>query len=229
MTSPITVLDIEQRSEAWHRARCGFVTGTCAEALLAEGKSTGKAGAKKQDEAITRRDLRLRVAAEQVTGVWQEEGFVSEAMERGSEKERACVAAYEAATRQIVFPVGFVVREDIPFVGCSPDGRIGQFAGIVELKNPKTHTHLKYLRTSEIPTGYMRQIRHNLFVTGADWCDFVSFDDRLPPALQLVRLRVRREDADLKAYEAALLQFLADVKAEVEALHELIAERSSAA
>jgi hypothetical protein len=68
---------------------------------------------------------------------------------------------------------------------------------------------------------YLPQITHNLWVTGAAWCDFLSFDDRFPPALQTMLVRVNRDEIDLGAYEKLALAFLAEVQAEIDQLTEL--------
>jgi hypothetical protein len=216
-----TVLDVVQRTPEWHQARCGRITGTCADPMLSLPPK-GKKG-----ESVGRRDLRVRLAAERLTGVPQEEGFLSADMKRGIEKEPACVAAYEALTGSIVRRAGFLLHAELP-AGCSLDGFVGAFDGLVEMKCPKTATHIETLQERQIPTDYLRQITHNLWIAEASWCDYVSFDDRLPAALQLVVIRVTREDVDLKAYELATRLFLSEVDRTVEQLQALIAQREAA-
>ena len=94
------------------------------------------------------------------------------------------------------------------------DGHIGAFDGILECKCPKSATHLKYLRAGTVPSEYMPQILHNLWITGAAWCDFLSFDDRFPLPLQTMLVRVRRNEAELKVYELAASLFLSEVERE---------------
>ena len=132
-------------------------------------------------------------------------------MQRGIDLEPAAFAAYEAATGHVAHQVGFLAHPTLP-AGCSPDGQVRSFEGILELKCPKSATHLGYLRAQKVPTDYLRQITHNLWITGASWCDFVSFDDRFPLPLQLVCLRVVRSDVDLAAYELAARLFLDEVE-----------------
>lgn len=202
------IVQHEQRSPAWYLARSGRLTGSRASDVLAKIK-TG--------EAAARRDYRLQLAAERLTGLPQENDFVNAAMQRGIDCEPIAFAAYEAATGEMVRRTGFICADDI-MVGCSLDGDVSDFQGIIELKCPKSATHLSYFKGGGIPSGHLAQVTHNLWVTGASWCDFASFDDRLPKALQLYRVRVHAKDLDLESYDHAAMHFLAEVDAEVSAL-----------
>lgn len=210
---PFTIIDCDQRSDAWKLARLGRITGTCANAMLSEGRSA-------KAESTLRRDLKLRICCERLTGVPQPDDFKNRHTDYGQERESDAVLAYEVARDVLVRRTGFISHNTLP-IGCSLDGHIGDFVGLVEFKCPKTSTHLTYLRDPKVPLDYLRQITHNLFVTGAEWCDFVSFDDRLGPELKLVIRRVRREDVDLHAYELALRLFLGEVDAELLAINAL--------
>ena len=200
-----------QRDQAWAAARVGMLTGSSAADMLAVVKS---------GEAAARRDLRMRLCCERLTGQCQEDGFVNAAMQRGIDKEPDAFAAYEALTGNLAKPVGFVAH-DVLSAGCSPDGQIDGWAGILELKAPKSATHLGYLRAGKVPSTYLPQITHNLWITGAAWCDFLSFDDRFPPALQVFHVRVKRSELDLAAYELTARLFLSEVEREVAELDRL--------
>lgn len=189
-----------------------MLTGTAAADMLATIKS---------GEAAARRDLRMRLVCERLTGQSQENGYVNAEMQRGIDKEPDAFAAYEAATGRIVFPVGFVAHDAL-MAGCSPDGQIEDFAGILEVKCPKSATHLGYLRSERMPSAHLPQVLHNLWITGAKWCDFVSFDDRFPPDLQFFCVRVQRNEAEIANYEQAVLQFLTEVDNEVQAVRGLV-------
>lgn len=205
------VLTAEQRSDAWRAARAGMLTGTCAADILAVRK-------RGSGDLQCRMDLRRRLVCERITGVPVDDVTPSKAMQHGTEKEPTAFAAYEAATRQLVKRVGFVAHDELP-AGCSPDGYVGDFLGLVELKCPKSTTHLEYLTAGGVPDEYLPQITHNLWVTGAHWCDFVSFDDRFPQhELRLFRVRVARSDVDLAAYELAVRLFLDEVEREFSAV-----------
>jgi hypothetical protein len=200
----VIVHAVEQRTEAWHALRRGKLTGTGAADMLTIIR---------KGEAAARRDLRLRLVCERLTGLSAESDFINKEMQRGIDLEPAARAAYEAATGHLVRPVGFATHDAL-LAGCSPDGEVKGFAGIVEIKCPKPATHLNYVRSRSIPLDYKPQLTHNLWITGAAWCDFVSFDDRFPSALQLFRIRVPREAVDVAAYELAARLFLDEVDRE---------------
>lgn len=203
-----TVVDAEQRSPEWFAARLGRLTGSRAADMLA----TIKAG-----EAAARRDLRMQLVCERLTGQLQEDAFVNAAMQRGVDLEPVAFAAYEGVTGNLTHRSGFLAHTE-HLAGCSLDGHVEDFEGIVELKCPKSATHLRYLRAGTVPPEHLAQITHNLWVSGAAWCDFVSFDDRFPENLQLFRVRVPRDEAAVAAYAAKALAFLAEVQTEVEAI-----------
>lgn len=207
------VLTTDQRSDEWRKARAGRLCASRAADMLATIK---------KGEAAARRDLRVQLVVERLTGEPQEEGFVSKDMQRGTDKEPDAFAAYEALTGQIVQKCGFLGHPEL-MAGCSPDGVIGTFRGLLELKCPKSATHLSYLRAGVVPSDYLPQIIHQLWITGAEWCDFGSFDDRFPPPLRLFIVRVHREQVDLKAYELAARMFLTEVEREVEEVSRLAA------
>jgi len=208
-----TIIDADQRSDEWRIARCGRLTGSRAGDMLATIKS-GEA-------AAARRDYRLQLVCERLTGQPQDDVFVNAAMQRGIDCEPLAFAAYESLTGQVAQRSGFLAHTEHK-MGCSLDGHIEDFAGILECKCPKSATHLKYLRASVVPPEHLAQITHNLFVTGADYCDFFSWDDRFPLALQTFLVRVKRGDVDLAAYEKAALAFLAEVQREYDAVRTLV-------
>jgi len=207
-----TVIDAEQRSPAWFAARAGRLTGSKAWAAI-DLLKTGK-------ESAARRDYRMQLVCETLTGQPQEDGdgFVNAAMQRGIELEPKAFSAYEVLTGNVASRSGFLAHTSI-LAGCSLDGHVDDFAGLLEIKCPKTATHLGYWRgKAEAPADHLPQIIHSLWITGAAWCDFLSYDDRLPEDLRTFLVRVKREDVDMAAYEALALKFLAEVQAEVDAL-----------
>ena len=203
-----TIIDAEQRSPEWFQARAGRLTGSRACDMLATIKS---------GEAAARRDYRMQLVCERLTGQPQEDGFVNAAMQRGIDLEPQAFAAYEALTGAVAVRTGFLAHTSY-LAGCSLDGHVDGFTGIVEIKCPKSATHLKYLRDGLVPKDYLPQITHNLWITGAAYCDFLSFDDRFPPELQVFYVRAWAKDCDVPAYEAQALKFLAEVETEVNAI-----------
>jgi hypothetical protein len=205
-----TVHEVAQRSPEWFALRVGLLTGSCAGAVIQERKrGTG--------ELAVRRDLRKRMVCERLTGLGVDDvPYLPHYMQRGADLEPAAFAAYEAQTGLVVNSVGFVSHLTLK-AGCSPDGQVGGFAGIVELKCPKSATHLDYFMAPDtLRQEYFGQALHAIWLTGAAWCDVCSFDDRFKPELELVRVRVDRASLDLVAYELAVNLFLSEVDAEVE-------------
>jgi hypothetical protein len=216
-----TIIDAEQRSPQWFSARAGRITGSKADCLLAKGRG----GA----ESTQRRDYRIQLACERLTGKPQESGYVNAEMQRGIDMEPAHLAQYEAITGDIVRRTGFLRCDDLP-IGCSLDGDINDFAGLWEGKSPKTATHVGYLRDpSTLLADYRAQVTHNLFmVPQAKWLDLSSFDDRLPQPLQIVVIRVARDQVDIAGYEKEVNRFLAEVNFEVRELNDLMKLRDAA-
>lgn len=205
------VLTTDQRSPEWFAARLGRLTGSRAGDMLAQIKS---------GEAAARRDYRLQLVCERLTKQSQEDVFVNAAMQRGTDLEPAAFAAYEGVTGELARSAGFYAHDGL-MAGCSPDGLVGE-SGVLELKCPKTATHLGYLKSGQIPANHLPQVTHNLWITGRDWCDFFSFDDRLPAPLQTFCRRVYAKDVDLAAYELAARLFLSEVEKELAALEGLV-------
>lgn len=170
-------------------------------------------------ESAARRDYRLQLVCESLTGKPQEDGdgFVSAAMLRGIELEPLAFAAYEALTGSVAVRTGFLSHDTI-MAGCSLDGHVDNYAGILEIKCPKSATHLGYWRGGIAPADHLPQMIHNMWISGAGWCDFLSFDDRFPPELQSFLVRVTRADVDMDGYEAAALKFLGEVTADTDTL-----------
>lgn len=223
--STFTVHDVEQRSEAWLTLRAGRVCGSMADTMLTKFGRGGKG------ESVGRRDLRIRLACERLLQRSLDDGYVSFDMRRGIEKERDAIAAYEAATGSVIRRTGYLAHNLLP-VGCSLDGHVGDFLATCQIKAPKTATHLEYLRIKkldDVPVEYVRQMTHELFcVPTAAYADFVSFDDRVPEPIQLVRFRIYREQLDLAAYELELRLFLSEIEKELAKFEDLIAERMAA-
>jgi hypothetical protein len=206
-----TVIDCEQRSEEWKAARLGRLTGSVAVDITRTVKS---------GEAASRRNLRVQLALERITGRSQESEFQSQAMLDGIEREPKAMAIYEAITGTILERVGFLSCE-VLMAGCSLDAFVGGRKGIVEAKCPKSATHLEYLRTRKIPNDYYWQCTHNLWVTGADYCDFISYDEAFPEELQYLCVRLERDEKEIAAYAELASRFLAEVTVEVASINEM--------
>lgn len=197
------ILELEQGTPEWKAARAGKVTASKIADVMAKIK-TG--------EAASRRDYRAQIVAEILTGTPQDDIFINDAMRWGTEQEPFARAAYETTRGVLVDQVGLVIHPAIERGAASPDGLVDP-DGLVEIKCPKTATHLSYLMANEVPSQYQPQMLWQMSCTGAQWCDFVSFDPRLPEDLQLFVIRFKRDQARIDAMEAEVLAFLAEVDA----------------
>lgn len=206
---PFTILDAEQRSPEWHAARLGRLTSTGAEDFLA----TIKSGA----PAASREKILTRLVLERLTGRSQESPYVSAAMQQGIDREADAFALYEAQTGRILHRTGFLSCSDL-MAGASLDGcefgDNGAIVRIAEIKCPEDHTHYRYLRTGKIPHGYLCQIRHALWITGAAECDWFSYNPHFPEAQQIALVTVKAADLNLAEYDQKARAFLAEVDAE---------------
>lgn len=187
-------MTILQRSEDWHADRCGKVTASRIKDVDAK-PIKGKA-----HNALT-----LTILTERLTGV-QEESFTNKAMQWGIDQEPYAIAAYENETGNFVIGTGLIDHPVIKMSGASPDGLVDQ-DGQLEVKCPSTQTHLNTVLTGEVPNEYVPQIIWQLACTRRKWCDFVSYDPRLPEHLQLVVIRVFAKDLDIAGIEQSVIKF----------------------
>lgn len=215
MRDDVIISEHPQGTDLWLQARAGRATGSRAKDILAKIKS---------GEAAARRNYRVQLATERLTGAPQESGFVSKEMQWGTDQEPFARMAYESATGALVTELGFIYLRDMQ-AGCSVDGLIdeGERFGVFEAKCPSSATHVEYLTAGKLPPEYKPQILHNVYVTGADFADFVSFDPRMPEKLQLFKVRWERDEAEIKEYETELKSFLAEVDSVHKRLSELAA------
>ena len=193
----------EQGTSAWLEERLGHVTGSkVSDALAKKGTAT-------------RENYLWQLVAERLTGQIQESFAPNAAMIRGTEQEPIARAAYEAHTGHFVDQTGFVKHPSIEWFGASPDGLVGD-DGLVEIKNPNSATHLAYRKAGQAPAKYRYQMMAQIACTGRKWCDFVSFDSRLPESKQLFVVRFEPEQKDIDAMLEQVQEFLAEVTKECE-------------
>lgn len=202
---------MSQRTPEWFAQRAGRFTGSRFADLMARTKSGPSA---------SRRNLLATLAVERLTGQCVET-YTNAAMERGIELEEAARQAYEAHIGQMCVEVDFIVHPTLDFVGVSPDGLVGD-DGLVEIKCPASMAkHLDALRSGAHAEEYRWQIQGQLWVTGRQWCDAVSYDPRFPEGLQLAVRRVGRDDAAIKELESACVKADSELAAMVAELNRL--------
>jgi putative phage-type endonuclease len=198
---------IEQRSNEWFAARIGKVTASKVADVIAKTQS---------GYAASRANYMAQLVCERLTGQ-REEFFISGAMQHGTDTEPLARAAYESRYDVLVDEVGFVPHPSIEMAGASPDGLVGD-DGLLEIKCPNTATHIDTLLTQTVPSKYNTQMQFQMACTGRSWCDFVSFDNRLPEELQLFVKRVPRDDVFIKQTEDAIVKFLAELDEKINKL-----------
>jgi putative phage-type endonuclease len=152
----------------------------------------------------------------------QAASFANASMQWGTDQEPFARAAYEIQQNVLVDEVGFIPHPTIEMAGASPDGFVNS-DGMVEIKAPQTNTHIDTLLTQTVPGKYITQMQFQMACTGRQWCDFVSFDPRMPAKAQLFVKRVQRDDAFINEMESEIKKFLAEVSVKVEQLNKLIA------
>jgi predicted phage-related endonuclease len=199
-------IDCEQGSPQWFAARAGIATASCFADVLATIKS---------GEAAVRRNYRAKLVVERLTGKVVE-GFQSSAMKQGTEREPLARAAYESRTGAFVDEVGFIRHDEIE-CGGSPDGLIDD-DGLLEIKAPEIAAHLMNLRAKRIPPEYVPQVQGCLWLTGRKWADFVSFSPDFPEPMQLLIVRVERDDKYIAGLQLAISLFMDEVRTETEEL-----------
>ena len=193
---------IEQGSDAWKALRAGKVTASRVADVMSKIKSGESAG---------RKNYRMDLVAERLTGK-PVDSFTNSAMQWGTEQEPFARIAYETHKGIFVEQVPFVDHPTIEWFGCSPDGLVGE-DGLLEIKAPNTTTHLEYLQDGKPPSKYIPQMMAQMACTGRKWCDFVSFDPRLPEDLQMLVVRLNWDDAYIQEMETEVKQFLNEVEA----------------
>lgn len=199
--------EIIQGSAEWHAARCGKVTASRVADLIAKTKTGWGA---------SRANYMAELVAERLTGT-QAAGYSNAAMQWGTDMEPEARENYAFVSDVEVEQVGFVPHPTIEMAGASPDGLIGD-GGLVEIKCPNTATHIDTLIGQTVPAKYMTQMQWQMACTGRAWCDFVSYDPRMPEGMQVFIRRVERDEETIAQLEADVSAFLADLDDKVASL-----------
>jgi putative phage-type endonuclease len=192
---------MEQRSAEWFAARLGKVTASRVADIIAKTKS---------GYSTSRANYMAELVCERLTGM-QGESFSSAAMVWGTNTEPMARSAYESRMAELVEETGFVLHPTISMAGASPDGLIGD-DGLVEIKCPNTATHIDTLLSDGAPSKYVTQMQWQMACTGRKWCDFVSFDPRMPEEMQMFVIRVERNDDVITELEREVEKFLVELE-----------------
>lgn len=201
---------MEQRTESWFRERAGKVTAS----------KVFDVAAKNQKGAYykAREDYLNKLLCERLTQS-PTESRSSPEMQRGTDLEPKARAMYIIETGADVAETGFIPHPEIENSGASPDGLVYP-DGLIEIKCPTTAVHIDFLRHKQPKPEYMYQMQWQMACTGRAWCDFVSYDDRLPEHLAFSSVRVPRDEAFIKTLESEVIKFLAELDEAVKELEQ---------
>jgi putative phage-type endonuclease len=208
---------MDQQSDEWFAARLGKVTASRVADVVAKTKS---------GYSTSRANYMAELVAERLTGA-KAESFSNAAMQWGTEQEPEARLAYEFRTDAEIELVGFIPHPSIVMSGASPDGLVGD-SGLVEIKCPNTATHIDTLLTGTIPGKYETQMLWQMACTGREWCDFASYDPRMPVEMQLFVKRFNRDAERIAELEAEVRAFLAELDSTVASLTRLYGVREAA-
>lgn len=200
------VIDAEQRSDEWKRARLGRLTGSVAKDMLAKLKD-GK-------PAAGRANLCIRLVLERLTGKPQESDYQSAAMQAGIDREADAVGAYEALTGTLVDRTGFLSHTSL-MAGASLDGHLGDFDKLLSIKCRQPKAHWEFLRWGKVPNDALAQCRHELWLTGSPEHDYFSWNPDFEADKQAGLITLKASSLDIPGYEAEVIKFLAEVDLEV--------------
>jgi putative phage-type endonuclease len=201
---------IVQGTDEWFEARIGKVTASRVADIIAQTKS---------GYSTSRDNYMAQLVCERLTGQ-RGESFTNAAMQWGTETEPLARAAYEALKDLLVDEVGFIPHPRILMAGASPDGLVGD-NGLLEIKCPNTATHIDTLLSQTVPGKYNTQMQFQMACTDREWCDFVSFDNRLPSELQLFVKRVPRDNMYIRLMEDEIVKFLKELDLKIAQLMEI--------
>lgn len=198
------LVQVIQGTPEWLHVRTGRITASRMGDVMAK-RLRGN------DEMACRRDYRMELVCERLTGRAAEH-YVSREMEWGTEHEQFARAAYEVACGEIVDQVGFIIHPTMDWSGASPDSMVGANGGL-EIKAPKTATHLEWMMAGVVPKEHEPQMMWNIACGEREWWDFLSFDPRLPEGLRTFVCRLHRDEKRIAEMEYEAMQFNEEIAA----------------
>jgi putative phage-type endonuclease len=207
---------IEQGSIEWRQLRAGKVTASRIADLIAKNK-TGY--------STSRENYMTELVIERF-GVLND-SFTNTAMQHGTDTEPYARHEYATKNNVMVDEVDFVNHPKIIMAGASPDGIVGE--GLLEIKCPNSATHFNYLLAGAVPEKYKPQMAWQMACTGAKWCDFVSFDNRVPDGLQYFQIRYMRDDVYIASLENEVIEFIKELDFKYTQLAEKLNQMKEAA
>lgn len=203
------IIECIQGSPVWLKARCGRITAS----RLCDVLATRKDG----KEAAKRRDYKMDLIAERLTGI-SEDNWVSADMDYGTENEPMARMAYELAFDVLVDQIGFAIHPALEYSGASPDALVGK-DGVLEIKVPKTTTHLEWKMASVVPEEYVPQMIWEMVCTERFYADFLSYDPRIEdPALRAFCIRLDYDQELANKYTREVMKFNEEIEEAIDKL-----------
>jgi len=199
--------DIPQNEDEWYALRGGRLTSSNLGKVMANfGKAFGDPAKK----------YAVNIAIEQITGVSIPSGYTNEHMQRGHEQEPLARFAYEDETFSDVTNGGFF---DLGFVGCSPDGLVGD-CGVIEIKSVIEGVHYANVSRANVDPAYKWQCIANMKFPDREWLDFISYCATYPidKKIFIYRLHAERYAKEYKMMDERIEQFynlVEDTKAKI--------------
>lgn len=200
-----------QRTEAWFASRAGRITASRFVDVIAWNKPDAKGKRTPQGARTTyMRELCFERLAKR-----SKHSISSKSLTWGTEVEQPCHDFYEILTGNSITKAGFVVHPKYDWLGCSPDGLIGEDGGI-ESKAP--YSEAVHVRTwlLGMPEEHKPQVQGCMLVTGREWWDFLSFDPRQDEECRLYIETIKRDEPYIAMLHKELVQFNLELNRMVE-------------
>mgnify|MGYP003352830212 FL=1 len=201
---------VEQRSQEWFDLRKGKITSSEIHKIMGDGKG-------KELLTETAKSYLLEKVSESLGGF--SAPVIGAALDWGTDLEDTARELYQAKTGNITSKCSFIAVDD--FYGGSPDA-IVEPEGVIEIKCPYgSANHFKHgLITSaaelkKTSSAYYYQCMSHMLVTGAKWCDFISFDPRVDTDYMMFVYRLERDEEEIANIRSKIdisIQYMAEIR-----------------
>lgn len=166
------IVQVEQGSKEWLDWRKDRITGTDAAVILRLNKYKNPAKLWEEKMEVIPSDP------------------INEHMQRGTILEPVARNLFIEETGIHIEPL-VVEHENFNWMGASLDGIDNSRRIIVEIKCPEINGHMEALN-KDIKPMYRAQMQHQLYVSGADMCFYVTYNEHYEQKLSI--LEVTRDD-----------------------------------
>jgi len=200
----------EQGTQEWLNARAKVITASNFAKVMSKGRGSSP--------SKTRMSYMIEKATEHLTGNPVSNGYLNDAMRRGTELEPEARNYYTILTGNQVQQSGLIYLDETKHIGASVDGLVGD-DGLVEIKCPNLATHVNYLLDGVVPAAYVKQVQGQMWVTGRKWCDFFSYH---PESHKIGFLfHAKRDEEIIESIKSATYQFIGEMDVLIEKMREM--------